>query len=422
MKPLNIIYIHSHDTGRYIQPYGYSVKSPAMQAFAEEGVLFRNAFCQSPTCSPSRASLLTGQPAHCAGMYDLAHFGFRLNDYSEHILHTLRRAGYKSALFGFQHITDWAAPEAIGYDEINVTKDCRALEVVPMAQAYLERHHEAPFFLDIGIAETHRLGGGFFSDAGKALGDARYCRPPAPLPDTLEIRQDYADYARAVEVYDQAVANLMSTLEKTGLSEQTLVIITTDHGSPFPNMKCSLSDQGTGVMLMMRGPTGSVFRGGKVIDAIVTQMDLFPTLCELAGVEKPVWLAGKSLHPLVAGTVDRLHESIFFEINYHGGVCFPHRSIRTDRYKLIHFYRELAAAPHCCDAGLSRELFDAHDWGAYWEEDVQLYDLFFDPLEQRNLAENPSVADVKNNLTDRLVQWQKTTGDPLLEGGLPDRK
>ncbi|MCB0172753.1 MAG: sulfatase-like hydrolase/transferase, partial [Anaerolineae bacterium] len=113
-KHRNILYLHSHDTGRYIQPYGHAVPTPHLQQLAEEGVLFRRAFSAAPTCSPSRACLLTGQSAHSNGMLGLAHRGFTLNDYHQHLVHTLRRAGYYSALVGIQHIA--ADTAAIGYD------------------------------------------------------------------------------------------------------------------------------------------------------------------------------------------------------------------------------------------------------------------------------------------------------------------
>ena len=103
MKP-NIIYIHSHDTGRYVQPYGHNVPTPNIQRLAEQGILFRQAFCAAPTCSPSRAALLTGQAAHSAGMTGLVNRGFGLSDYSQHILHTLHGAGYHTVLAGLQHL------------------------------------------------------------------------------------------------------------------------------------------------------------------------------------------------------------------------------------------------------------------------------------------------------------------------------
>ena len=89
----NILYIHSHDTGRYVQPYGHAIPTPHIQRLAEEGVLFRKAFCAAPTCSPSRASLLTGQCPHSNGMLGLAHRGFSMTDYKRHVAHTLRAAG-----------------------------------------------------------------------------------------------------------------------------------------------------------------------------------------------------------------------------------------------------------------------------------------------------------------------------------------
>ena len=88
-KP-NILYIHSHDSGRYLQPYGYDIPTPNLQRLAEQGVLFRRAYCAAPTCSPSRAALLTGQSPHNAGMLGLANRHFILSDFRQHIIHTLR--------------------------------------------------------------------------------------------------------------------------------------------------------------------------------------------------------------------------------------------------------------------------------------------------------------------------------------------
>ncbi len=116
MPTPNILYIHSHDTGRYVQPYGYGVATPCIQRLAAEGVLFRQAFCAAPTCSPSRAALLTGQSAHSSGMLGLAHRGWKLHDYGQHILHTLKKIGYHTALAGIQHIA--AGPDAVGHHRL----------------------------------------------------------------------------------------------------------------------------------------------------------------------------------------------------------------------------------------------------------------------------------------------------------------
>src|ERR1035437_7446989 len=129
-KP-NIIYLHSHDSGRYLQPFGHAVPTPNLQRLASEGVLFRRAFSAAPTCSPSRSALLTGQCPHRNGMLGLAHRGFSLNDYNKHILHTLRLAGYRSVLAGLQHID--ADPKTIGFDEILQPKSTAAANVAPRA-------------------------------------------------------------------------------------------------------------------------------------------------------------------------------------------------------------------------------------------------------------------------------------------------
>ena len=92
-SPPNILYIHSHDTGRYVQPYGYAVPTPNIQLLADQGVLFREAFCAMPTCSGSRACLLTGQGGAGNGMLGLAHRGWRLNDYGHHLVHHAARGG-----------------------------------------------------------------------------------------------------------------------------------------------------------------------------------------------------------------------------------------------------------------------------------------------------------------------------------------
>ena len=112
--PPNIVLIVSHDTGRYLQPYGHQMITPNIQRLADQGLLFRHAFSAAPTCSPSRAALMTGRWPHCNGMLGLAHRGFALDDPGQHILHTLRDAGYFTAMVGEQHVSE--DPEDLGYD------------------------------------------------------------------------------------------------------------------------------------------------------------------------------------------------------------------------------------------------------------------------------------------------------------------
>ena len=113
---MNIIYIHTHDSGRYFEPYGYPVKTPNIQKLALSGTLFRNAFCASPTCSPSRACLLTGTSAHTSGMLGLAHRGFRLKDEKMHLAWFLRNHGFETVLSGVQHEAE--DPFSLGYEKV----------------------------------------------------------------------------------------------------------------------------------------------------------------------------------------------------------------------------------------------------------------------------------------------------------------
>jgi arylsulfatase A-like enzyme len=414
MKYPNILYIHSHDTGRYIQPYGHAVPTPNLQRLAEEGVLFRQVFCAAPTCSPSRASLLTGQSAHSSGMLGLAHRGFRLNDYSQHLVHTLRRVGYHSTLIGMQH--EAADPTWIGYDQIIETgqgpERNNAAVVAPAAVKFLSNKPTLPFFLSVGFEETHRE----FPTPGPTE-DARYCLPPPLLPDTPEARQDMAAFKASARQLDEGVGLVLQALEKNGLAAQTLVISTTDHGLAFPGMKCTLTDHGIGVLLIMRGPGG--FSGGQVYDAMVSHIDLFPTLCELLEIERPSWLQGKSIMPLIRGETAQINEEIFAEVTYHAAYE-PQRAVRTGRYKYIRRFepRPGPVLPNVDDSP-SKDVWLQHGWRDRPVPAEQLYDLIFDPQERYNLAEAPAVQPVLQEMRERLRSWMERTADPLLQGPVP---
>src|SRR5947209_8698409 len=273
----NILYLHSHDTGRYVQPYGHQVPTPNIQALADQGILFRHAYCAAPTCSASRACLLTGQYGHSNGMLGLAHRGWSLNDYHEHIVHTLRRCGYTSILIGEQHISK--EPDVIGYDEVMKIPTTKVESVAPLAIEVLGRRRERPLFLSVGFFETHRefLGPG-------SLRDVNYSQPPPNLPDVPEVRRDIAGFKASARSLDHGVGLVLEALEAEGVGDDTLVIFTTDHGMPFPGAKATLYDRGLGVMLIVRGPPP--FQGGHVVDALVSHIDLFPTVCDYLEIDR----------------------------------------------------------------------------------------------------------------------------------------
>jgi N-sulfoglucosamine sulfohydrolase len=403
----NVLYIHSHDTGRYLQPYGHAVPAPNLQRLAEGGVLFRKAFNAAPTCSPSRASLLTGMCPHSNGMLGLAHRGFALNDYRQHLAHTLRPAGYRSTLIGLQHIA--RDPTVIGYDEVKSFAGNRVESVAPAAAEFLRTRPVAPFFLDIGFFETHRE----FRAPGPRE-DPRFCLPPAPVPDTPQTRADIAGFKASARVMDEGVGVVLKALEDSGLAANTLVISTTDHGIAFPAMKCNLTDHGMGVSLIMRGPGG--FAGGKVSDAMVSHLDLFPTICDLLNIEKPGRLQGASLMPLMRGEAQEVHEEIFAEVNYHAAYE-PKRAVRTRRWKYIrHFDGRTRPNLPNCDDGPSKTYWLENRWRDRPVDSEQLYDLVFDPNETRNAAGDPQARAALEEMRGRLTRWMRATDDPLLRG------
>jgi N-sulfoglucosamine sulfohydrolase len=420
----NIIYIHSHDTGRYIQPYGYPVPTPNLQRLAETGILFRHAFSAAPTCSPSRGALLTGQCPHSAGIYGLANRGFYLSDYKQHIIHTLRKAGYYSAIAGIQHVAPIA--EDIGYDKVlrpagfklrpdmppGAADYLFAKDVTPLALDFLNHVPKQPFWLTIGYGETHRR----FHDPGPAE-DPRFSMPPSPITDAPETRLDFAAFKASARVLDTAVGEVLRALAANGLEDNTLIISTTDHGIPFPEMKCNMTNHGTGVYMMFRGP--GPFRGGKVVESMVSQIDIFPTLCDYLGIETPQWVQGKSLMPVLRGEAAEVDDQVFSEVNYHAAYE-PQRSVRTKQWNYARrFDGRTQPVLVNCDDGPSKKYWIDHGWKDRPVALEQLYDLTFDPGERNNLAADPAHAAVLEDMRSRLDRWMRATNDPLLKGPVP---
>ena len=406
-RPPNVVYVHSHDTGRVIQPYGHPVQTPNLQHLADQGVLFRQAFAVAPTCSGSRACLLTGQYSHSNGMIGLAHRGFELRDYTEHVVNTLRRAGYWSALIGEQHISK--RPDVIGYDRVVKVPTTHVNAVAPIAIELLAERPPEPFFISIGFFETHRE---FF--APSSVRDVLYSQPPPHLPDTPETRRDMASYTASARSLDHGVGAVLGALDEQGFDEDTLVIYTTDHGVAFPGAKATLYDRGLGVALIMRGPGG--FTGGRVIDAMVTHLDVYPTLCDLAGLEHPPYLQGRSMLPLVRHEVQDLHDEVFAEATFHAAYE-PQRAVRTARWKYIRRFGDRRTPVLAnTDDGPAKDLLLRHGWAEQEVPAEQLYDLVFDPQECANVVDDPAYADVAADLRARLDAWMRETSDPLLDG------
>jgi arylsulfatase A-like enzyme len=223
---------------------------------------------------------------------------------------------------------------------------------------------------------------------------------------------------------DAKMGHVFDALKRNGLWDNTLIVCTTDHGIAFPRMKCTLTDAGLGVMLILRGPASASasagkpagFTGGQVVDALASHVDIFPTLCDAAGIEPPDWLEGVSLRPLVTGEAASVRDEVHGEINYHAAYE-PQRCVRTTRYKYIRTFddRDRPVLPNCDGSPSKRVWLDA-GWTRRDPSGEALYDLVFDPGEHDNRAGDPALGDVLTDMRARLSRWMQATGDPLLEG------
>lgn len=415
---LNVVYMHTHDAGRQIEPYGHPVPTPHLLGLAGEGTLFRQAFSAAPTCSPSRAAMLTGMSAHGCGMTGLVNRGFRLNEAGRdrHLAGFLADHGYETVLCGVQHECPGDEVQGLGYrrrlQPSGPASEPRDLGLARAAADYLASGPRQPFFLAFGMASTHRE----FPPLDGSV-DPDHVLPPFPLADTPANREDMARFRLAAAVVDRGAGMVLQALRQTGLEQNTLVVFTTDHGPAFPEMKCTLYDTGIGVALILRYPGNPL--AGRACDALVSQLDLYPTLCELMGLQPPPWLEGTSLGPLLRGDVDRVRTELFAEVSYHAAYE-PMRAVRTQRYKYIRRFGEWTRpVPANTDDGPGKTLLLENGWLDRELPKEMLFDLWLDPLERLNLAPESAFAPVREELAARLRSWMEETADPLLRGAVP---
>ena len=407
---MNVIYLNTHDTGRYLQPYGHAVETPNLQKLAEDGILFRQAHCAAPTCSPSRACFTIGSYPHTNGMYGLGHRGFRPHTPSQHMATMFKNNGYDTVAWGMPDNHLSTGSEAVGYE-----REMKGGSVDDLI-GYLKESHDNPFFLSASFGLTHRAGRGFGADEPPPEAE-RYVNVPPTLPDHPDARRDWAHFVADAKKYDDIVGQLLEAIDEAGLTEDTLIIATTDHGVPFPGLKCHLTKHGTGVYLIMRGPKG--FDGGKVIDGLVSQIDIYPTLCDLLEVDKPEWLEGVSVMPLVTGKRDQIHDQIFGEVNYHA-TFEPMRSLRTPRYLYVRRFGPRSRPVTCnWDASPSKDLWLNDGIANRPLPEEMLFDTFYDHEEMNNLALDPTYEHILEELRLRLEDWMERTDDPLVNGTVP---
>lgn len=432
----NALMVTCHDLGRFLGYYGVTtVRTPRLDAFAATGMSFTRAFCTAPQCSPSRASLYTGRYPHTNGMMGLAHADFAWDLHPDERLlgQVLHDAGYATRLVGVHHESRRDHPDEIarrcGMDAVSFEEWGDA--VTARARAHLTQfaRDSRPFYLQVGYSEPHRLSASIRQEPGYTgfLGD--YLAPdaehgvtvPPYLRDTPSTRQEMAELQGAVHYVDGQIGALLDHLHDLGLDDDTLVIFTTDHGVAMPRAKCALYDPGLEVALMMRLPQRG-WVSGQAYDALLSNVDVFPTILDTLGLPVSDTVQGRSFRALIDGVTSGEtyvpRDCVFGEMTYHD-YYDPRRCIRTTRHKLI---VNFTAAPAFMDPSQSwRPRADtavpANPALAYHPL-VELYDLAADPWEQHDRADDPAAAATRADLLARLGGWMRDTGDPLLRGAV----
>lgn len=425
---MNVLYLHTHDTGRVVSPYGYGVPTPHIQAFCEDALLFQHAFCVAPTCSPSRAGLLTGTYPHQNGMLGLAQRGFAI-DGSKHLARLLSHEGYLSVLCGVQHEVGYytdhdLAPEALGYER-DLTADASgyaekdlvewdAKNARRLAEWLGSYDGERPFFVSFGQHATHRA----WPDAEPGSED--YAQPPVNIPNNEVTRADYACYKASARMADENFGLVLDALRRSGRYEDTIVLLTTDHGLAYPFEKCTLLDAGTGVLMAMRVPGSRA--ASRSFEGLVSHIDVVPTLLDLLGIEKPGYLEGTSHAGIFAGEADEGDEAVFAEINFHTSYE-PVRSVRTRHHKYVRYFDEgwLRTNQSNIDGSTVKDYYEARGLAERTKDAECLYDLDYDVFETHNVADDPRYADVLEDMRARLADFMERTSDPLLAGPIEVR-
>ena len=411
------------------------VKTPAFDRVARSGVLFTHAFVDAPSCTPSRSAILTGQ--HMWRLEEAGNLHSTLRAKFQVYPDILEKAGYSVGYSG----KGWAPGRV---EPGGRSRNPAGLRFRNFQAFLAQKPGTSPFCYWLGSRYPHRPyppGSGL--RAGKKPGQVQV---PHHLPDEPIVRGDLLDYYVAIEKFDETVRQALESLQEAGLLENTLVVITSDNGMPFPRSKATLYDSGVRVPLAISWP-GHI-AGGRRVDELTMLTDLAPTFLEAAGLEPPTDMTGRSLLPILlsdSSTPPDPREAIFFGMERHsgaraGGKGYPSRAIRTRSFLYIRNYEpdrwpggdpdpraSVRAIPYgevdpSPTKTLVRELQQQEPFRRYFElafakrPAEELYKVAEDPAQLSNLAGNPDYAEVKQRLSRQLLDYLATTGDPRALG------
>jgi N-sulfoglucosamine sulfohydrolase len=354
-KRPNILFVISDDQSYpHASAYGYqSIQTPAFDRIAREGVLFSQAFAASPGCSPSRAALLTG--LNC---WQIEEAGTHASSFPQEYIvfpDLLEQAGYYIGYTG----KGWGpgdheasgrirnpAGVAFSGNTLESPEGISDINYAANFEDFLAGHpQDQPFFFWLGSYEPHRsYKQGIGKEAGMAMEEVAV---PSFLPDVEEVRSDLLDYGYEIQWFDAQLGKAIELLERAGELDNTLIVVTSDNGMPFPRAKANVYEYGIHVPLAVRW--GNEIRGGRKVDDLVSLMDFCATFLEVANAEFPSYpLESKSLLNILAsqqqGIVDSSRTSVYASRERHSSsrwnnLGYPQRCIRTDQYLYIRNFK-----------------------------------------------------------------------------------
>ena len=407
-----------------------TVQTSNFDRLAREGVFFLNAFCPVPSCSPTRASMLTGRAAHELG--EAVNLWSGLPTAHAVVTHELRRAGYTIGYTG----KGWAPGNHIATGWMENPVGPRHAGLAEFLDA---KPAGSPFFFWMGNLDTAIGQWESGADALAGLDPATVVVPPH-LPDTPVVRQNLLSYYHGVRKFDRLIGQTRATLEQRGQLENTVIVCMSDNGWQIPRGLANCYDDGTHVPLVV---WGRGCRGGRQVDDFVSLSEFAPTVLDLAGLKTPASMTTRSFAELVRGQpATAVRDAVFVERERHanvrkGDLSYPIRGIRTkdhllllnlrpDRWPAGDPQKHQSVGPYgdidnCLIKDLviraendpqQRRYFDLVLGRRPAEE---LYDLRRDPGQVNNVAADPAYAAVKAALRTRVEAWMKATDDPRLD-------
>lgn len=425
-RKMNILFVTSDDMGLQLGCYGDPLaRTPNLDALAAQGTRFKTTWVSQSSCSPSRSSILTGLFPHQNGQLGLSHMAppYSMKSGIPNLAKLLKKAGYFNGIMGKLHVEpknefpfDFGSVEYWG--DSRKTQDVKY--DLQRATEFVEKAGDKPFFLYLNFHDPHEP----FVKQVEGVPEPPFTAADIKQPldfsllDTPELRQNVADYYNGCTRVDIAMGLILKMLDEKGLSDNTVVVFFGDNGPPFPGGKVTCYEAGMAVPLIIRWPGQPA---NQVSEALVSGVDLFPTILQAAGVTPPA-NAGQSLVPLLGGKTENWRQTLCGEFNAHQRRHFyPQRTIRDERYHLIVSLLAGEETPWMRESVMpDAEKFISPQAQAAWKmrlerPPIELYDLQTDPKEMNNLAGQPQMKEVQERLTKELEAWRRETDDPFLD-------